>query len=133
MKGESKTGRLIQHCTTCILGLSILLLAACIVITLAKREEPDTANLLGVKPVYVSSDAMEPAIRQNSIVFFRKTTLEELNVGDIVLRTYHDRLVVRRIVKKTLGGDLITGADNRFFEDATALDDSNFIAAALFR
>ena len=123
--------RLISLCTTCILGLSILLLAACITITLKNRSDPDAANLLGIKPIYVSSDAMEPAIRQSSIVFSRKAMLDEMNEGDIVLRIYNDRMVIRRIVKKTSGGDILTKADNRLFEDSTALDDSNFIAVIL--
>ena len=137
MKGEpvktTKARRFIDVATTCVLGLSLLLLMACVVVTLVSRDNPDGTYLLGIKPIYVSTTAMEPAIQQNSIVFFRKIALDEINEGDIVLRTYNDSTVIRRVVKKTSGGECITKADNRFFEDATTLDSSNFIAILLFR
>ena len=125
---RSRVCRFISLFTTCVLGLSILLLAACIIITLANRGNPGASHLLGIKPIYVSSDAMEPAIGKNSIVFSRKASLADINVGDIVLRRYNDSVVMRRVVRITSGGDLLTKADNRFFEDSTALDSSNFIA-----
>ena len=130
---EGRACRVIRLFTTCIFGLSILLLAACIIMVLVNRGSSRDSYLLGLKPVYVSSDAMEPAIRKNSVIFSRKTELSEINVGDIVLRTYNDSVVIRRVVRKTSGGDLLTKADNRFFEDAAALDDSNFIAVILSR
>jgi Peptidase S24-like. len=130
---KGKLYRRINLCTTCIFGFSILLLAACIIIAIANRGDPSAAHLFGVKPIYVSSNAMEPTIGQNSIVLSRKAALDELAVGDIVMRLDNDRLVIRRIVKITVGGDLITRADNRFFEDATALDDSNFVSVIVFR
>ena len=120
--------RFITLCTSCILGLSIVLLAASIVAAWINRSDPDAAFLLGVKPIYVSSDAMEPAIRQNSIVFARKAELDAIKEGDIVLRTYRDNIVIRRVVGITSGGDYVTKADNRFFKEATALDEGSFIA-----
>ena len=123
-----KACRFVSLFTTCIFGLSILLLAVCIITVLVNRGSPRDSYLLGLKPIYVSSDAMEPAIKKNSVVFFRKTVLGEIKVGDIVLMTYNDSVVIRRVVRKTSEGNLITKPDNRFFEDAMLLDGDNFIA-----
>ena len=120
--------RVVNLCTTVILGLSILLLAACVVTAFAGRSSPNNAYLFGVKPMYVSTDAMEPEIRLHSLVLFRKAGMDEINVGDVVLRTYNERIVIRRVFRKTPEGALITKADNRFFEDSTALSGSTLIA-----
>jgi len=125
--------QLISLVTTCFMGLSILLLTASIVCALDNHSNPDEAFLLGMKPIYVSSNAMEPAIGQHSMVFTYQTALEDICLGDIVLRTVDDSIVLRRVVKTNAEGNLITLADNRPFEDATALDESTYIAKVLFR
>ena len=125
--------RLISLFTTFILGLSILLLAACVIAAAMGGDNPYNAHLFGIKPVYVSTSAMEPAIKENSIVLSRKTGFGDISEGDIVLRIYNGGTVIRRVVRKTPKGSLITKADNRFFEDATPLDEGNFIAVILFR
>jgi len=130
---------LVNWVTTCILGLSILILATGIVIIISVSigDNPQSeTHFLGIKPIGVTTTAMEPAIKQNSIVFFKKIApdkLDKINVGDIVLRTYNDYLVIRRVVRKTSDGELITKADNRLFEDATSLSESAFTAIILFQ
>ena len=130
---KQKNFRFLDLFTTCTFGLSILLLAACFIIAVAGRDDPNGACLLGIKPVYVSTNAMEPSIRQNSIVFFRKAKLCEVKEGDVILRTDDDCTVIRRVIGKTSEGGLITKADNRFFEDSTPLEGNLFIAILLSR
>ena len=127
--------------TTGIFGLSILILAASIVIIISgsssSGDNPQNeTHFLGIKPIGVTTTAMEPAIKQNSIVFFKKIApdkLDKINVGDIVLRTYNDYLVIRRVVRKTSDGELITKADNRLYEDSAPLSESSFTAVILFQ
>ena len=125
---NSRFRRRVDLFTTCFLGLSALLLAVCILAAFVGRDSPDDTFLLGVKPVFVSTTAMEPTIKQHSIVFFRKTTLDTIGVGDVVLRKSGDNLVIRRVVRVDADGQLVTKPDNRSFEDSTTLNADNFIA-----
>ena len=130
---KTKASHALNHATTLVLGLCILLLATSIFIALTNHNNPNAAFLFGMKPMYTTSDAMEPAIGQNSIVIAHQTAYSDIQVGDIVLRTLDDRMVFRRVVKTNAEGSLITLADNRPFEDATALDESTYIAKVLFK
>ena len=123
----------VDICTTCILGLSIALLSACITLTLIHRENPDEAYLFGLKLVYITNDAMAPMIPPKSLVLTRKTTLADIRVGDIVLKIEDDYITLRRVVRETARGEWITAADNRPFEDAAPLDENTLIALVLCR
>ena len=97
------------------------------------QENPQAAYLGGFKPILISSDTMAPTITPRSIVIAKQIALEEVQIGDIVLRTYNGQTVIRRVTRITATGELVTEADNRSFEDAIPLDNSNFLAKILCR
>ena len=130
---ESKDRRVFSLATTCLLGLSILLLATSIITVFIHWENPQAAYLCGFKPIYITSDTMAPAIIPSSIVVAQQIALTDIQVGDIILRNYNDQMVIRRVTRITTTGELVTEADNRAFEDATTLDTSNYIAKILWR
>ena len=126
MKGKLK------HCvnifSTGFLILSIILLLSCVLIALQNKENICEGYLLGVKPYYVTSNSMHPAIEKSSIVIAYKAPLSKINVGDIILVKEDNKYVVRRVTQKLTQDCFITKADNRPFADTFTLNSENYQA-----
>lgn len=90
---------------------SVFLLMA-LSIALGGSNSDTETFFFGYKPTIVTSGSMEPAIRVNSISMLKQCTIDDIEIGDVVMyRSIHGYNVTHRVVDKTSIG-LITKGDN---------------------
>ena len=78
----------------------------------------------GAKPVVVLSGSMKPTFEENTIIYYKSTPQEEINVNDIISYQLGDKLVTHRVVRIE-GGKYITKGDANNIEDSKPVDYSD--------
>lgn len=115
----------------------ILLIAALTVLVLSAylahqyKANPENAYLFGYKPILVLTGSMEPTMMTNSVCIAKKTTYDEVQVGDIMMYQIEDKLITHRIVSKTDEG-ITTKGDNNNSEDSYLLTKDHVRAKVVY-
>lgn len=97
-----------------ILITFILFIAALSAITYKHKKENKPFNVFGNYISVVISGSMEPTIKTNDLIVYKKSKVYE--VDDIIVFVVEDYLVVHRIIEKTEDG-YITKGDNNSSDD----------------
>lgn len=115
-----------------VLVVSIGLFAIALVKYLKNNGEVDKEFLFGVKPLYVTTDTMEPYIREKSLLFAKKYSFDEVKNGDVILYYHDEKLFTHRVIE-VLDDGLRTQGDNSDQMDAYTVTPSEVIGIVALR
>lgn len=87
----------------------------------------------GYKPVVVLSGSMEPTYHVGSVIYYKETPFDQINVGDaITFRAGENSMVTHRVTAKSeLSGTLTTKGDANETEDPNPVDYSDVVGKVL--
>ena len=115
-----------------VLVVSICLFAIALVKYLKNNGEVDKEFLFGVKPLYVTTDTMEPYIKEKSLLFAKKYSFDEVKNGDVILYYHDEKLFTHRVIE-VLDDGLRTQGDNSDQMDAYTVTPSEVIGIVALR
>ncbi len=115
-----------------ILALSVCLFAISLFTYIKNKGEVDREFLLGIKPIHVMTDSMDPYIKKESLVFAKKYTFEDTHKGDVILYYHDEKLFTHRVID-VLDDGLRTQGDNSDQMDAYTVKPSEVIGIVFIR
>ena len=102
----------------------VFALIAALIFVLFANISGKTVFVAGKTTMWVKTDSMEPAVPERSYVLIKKTSADEVSVGDIIVFTSDDPTLdgannMHRVVEiKNGGSEFVTKGDNNSVEDA---------------
>lgn len=95
-----------------------------------------SAYFLGYKPIIVVTGSMEPAIKVNSLSIVKKCSMDDVNVGDIIMyKSSSDIMVTHRVISITeVEGEkaVITKGDANEYQDIMPVDKNMLEAKVVY-
>ena len=88
-------------------------------------------NLIKFKSYVILSNSMQPTIDPGDVIFIKKSTVNDLEVGDVVTFQKNDFIATHRIIE-IQEDKVITQGDNNNLADEP-LDKSNIMGEYIFR
>lgn len=101
-----------------VIAVVFLVIVACNFKSTMSGKQETTS--FGYKPIIVVTGSMEPVIKVNSLSILKYCTIDDLNVGDIVMYKYGTLKIAHRVIEKnedSVGKYLITKGDANEFQD----------------
>ena len=103
--------KILSIITNVILIAALTLLAFAGYSAFVNRNDPNNAYVLGIKPIYIKTGSMEPALLTDSIAIVKKCDISDVQKDDIIVFRKEDKLIVHRVMDKE-DGYVKTKGDN---------------------
>lgn len=103
--------------TNVILIAALTLLAFAGYTAFVNRNDPNNAYVLGIKPIYIKTGSMEPALLTDSIAIVKKCDISDVQKDDIIVFRKEDKLIVHRVMDKEDGYVKTKGDNNEIYDN----------------
>ena len=127
-----KKSKIAGFLTSTILVISVLIFVVSLFKYVKNNGEVEKEFLFGIKPLYVTTDSMDPYIKKESLIFTKKYTFDDVHKGDVVLYYHDEKLFTHRVIEKSEEG-LRTQGDNSDQMDAYTVTPEEVIGIVFIR
>lgn len=109
--------KILSIITNVILIAALTLLAFAGYSAFVNRNDPNNAYVLGIKPIYIKTGSMEPALLTDSIAIVKKCDISDVQKDDIIVFRKEDKLIVHRVMDKEDGYVKTKGDNNKIYDN----------------
>ena len=109
--------KILSIITNVILIAALTLLAFAGYSAFVNRNDPNNAYVLGIKPIYIKTGSMEPALLTDSIAIVKKCDISDVQKDDIIVFQKEDKLIVHRVMDKEDGYVKTKGDNNKIYDN----------------
>lgn len=109
--------KILSIITNVILIAALTLLAFVGYSAFVNRNDPNNAYVLGIKPIYIKTGSMEPALLTDSIAIVKKCDISDVQKDDIIVFQKEDKLIVHRVMDKEDGYVKTKGDNNKIYDN----------------
>ena len=109
--------KILSIITNVILIAALTLLAFAGYSAFVNRNDPNNAYVLGIKPIYIKTGSMEPALLTDSIAIVKKCDISDVQKDDIIGFRKEDKLIVHRVMDKEDGYVKTKGDNNKIYDN----------------
>lgn len=114
-KNTSKTFKRVLNIVSVILIYNLILLF------FSSMNKWQDFSILGYKAYIITTDSMEPSVKQGDAILTKKPKVKELKEGDIITFDRNNEVITHRILRVDKGNDdtyhYVTKGDNNNVED----------------